>query len=189
MLALPGAGLGILGLLWALISNLNKYVFVVWGRTFSLFLLKAKVTAGEWWGVPSVDFSDLPTCLGARTVISPFSVRKYWSLFTQPHRATEWLELSDAPSSGSLWASLREIWKGHSTGRAILRRAADEKGVRWVINVFHSKLGTRKLQQSITPCDASRLAVSLFQPMCPRLPLSQGFPRKLALDERKVCWR
>lgn len=48
MLALPGAGLGILGLLWALISNLNKYVFVVWGRTFSLFLLKAKVTAGEW---------------------------------------------------------------------------------------------------------------------------------------------
>lgn len=32
------------------ISKLKKYVFVVWGKTtFSLlFLLKTKVTAGEW---------------------------------------------------------------------------------------------------------------------------------------------
>lgn len=51
MSALPGADQEILRFLWALrtvISKLKKYVFVVWGRTtFSLFLLKTKVTAGS----------------------------------------------------------------------------------------------------------------------------------------------
>lgn len=50
MLALLGVGQEILRFLWALrtvISKLKKYVFVVWGKTFSLFLLKTKVTAGS----------------------------------------------------------------------------------------------------------------------------------------------
>jgi hypothetical protein len=51
MLILPGVGQEILRFLWALrtvISKLKKYAFVVWGKTtFSLFLLKTKVTAGS----------------------------------------------------------------------------------------------------------------------------------------------
>lgn len=51
MLVLPGADQEILRFLWALrtiISKLKKYEFVVWGKiTFSLFLLKTKVTAGS----------------------------------------------------------------------------------------------------------------------------------------------
>lgn len=51
MLVPPGADQDILRSLWALrtvISKLKKYAFVVWGKTtFSLFLLKTKVTAGS----------------------------------------------------------------------------------------------------------------------------------------------
>lgn len=59
----------ILRFLWTsrtAIPKEEKRAFVVWGKTTLslLFLLKTKVMAEEWKGVSSVDFIDLPTCLG-----------------------------------------------------------------------------------------------------------------------------
>lgn len=53
MLVLPGENQEILRSLWTpktAISKEEKCVFVVWGKTTQslLFLLKTKVTAGEW---------------------------------------------------------------------------------------------------------------------------------------------